>query len=73
MTKEIDDLIEKECARRGYDPVAFKALLIAVRFSRILQFMREYGHQWEYDVQLPGSRMAEPDMSRWTRVSVVGE
>jgi hypothetical protein len=68
-----DEMIDYECERRGYDPEGVRALLLALRISKILRFMREYSHNWEYDVQLPGYDMCEADMSRWTRVSVVGE
>lgn len=71
MDKELEKRIDAECERRGYDPIAVRTLLLTMRVAKMRRFMREYGHNWEYDVQLPGYDMCEVDMSRWTRVSII--
>ena len=71
MDKELEKRIDAECKRRGYDPLAVKALLLTMRVAKMRRFMREYGHKWEYDVQIPGYKTTPVDMSRWVRVSVI--
>ena len=71
MDKELEKRIDAECERRGYDPLAVRALLLTMRVAKMRRFMREHGHTWEYDVQIPGYEATVVDMSRWTRVSFI--